>query len=935
MTRNWENSETPEHELERLRQEVHGLRQRAALADALEARAAAARRLRREVWRMERPGHIGRVTRCLKECLNDLGVEHDAFGINLIEESPRPSLRFRTHTWVEGKQYHGDLQAQPNPVLEALWRTGTPQYREDLDSSDPYGEGKRFGELRIRSVVDIPFSRGTVAISSSRPHAFSLQDIAAVQELTEALADGFRRVEDIRRLEEQHQRQHRLRDAALAIREAVWRMQDPEGIHGVLEAVGAALDLLELPHLEYGVNLVDTSAEPPRFRFNTRTRQGWEVGRENTAVTAALLAAWRSGQPYYRPDLTVADPDGIRERLAERAGTPVRSVLDVPFSHGTLAVNSERPHAFTEGDILCLKELGAALGDGFARLADLQQLQERHRALEASEARYRALVDSAPVAIVVYRDERIVMANPQAAAMLAAASPADLVGLPLADLVHPEGHAAAEEIRARRRAGYPGPLAFEGRIRRLDGRSLDVELMGAGVEYEGAPAVQVVLRDVTGRRWRERSREAVQRVHVQVLRMDRPEDVERVLMAVRDGLLALDVPFQVCGLNVVDRTCTPPLLRSHTLGRDDQTVETQAGEDAWVPISTFLQRSEPTYRPDLAADDLYGERLRLERAYGFPVRAAVDVPFADGTLAVNSARPHAFSARDLGLLAEMAGLLSTAFTRARDLQSLVQRNRELEAQIAARLQMERELVRVERLRAVGELAAGISHNLNNLLTGILGPAQLLGRMTTDPELLREVHDITTSGLRARDLVQRLQRSVRRMADERLEPVDLPLVMQDALVATRPRWQDASEAQGIAIGMVTEVEEVPPVRATRAGVQDLLTNLLFNAVDAMPRGGTITVRAEAAGGRVRLSVRDTGIGMDEETRRRLFEPFFTTKMDVGTGLGLSTVYASVQSWGGQMEVTSEPGRGTCFTVLLLPWEPAADPRPGSGTGSSPR
>jgi len=243
---------------------------------------------------------------------------------------------------------------------------------------------------------------------------------------------------------------------------------------------------------------------------------------------------------------------------------------------------------------------------------------------------------------------------------------------------------------------------------------------------------------------------------------------------------------------------------------------------------------------------------------------------------------------------------------------------DIQREITERKQMEQEMVRLERLRAVSELAAGVSHNLNNMLVTVLGPAQLLERKTDDPELLREADDIIAGARRARDLVQRLNRAVRSEKETELVPVPFHPMISDAIQAARPRWKDESEAHGITIEIVTQLEEVPDIRGTGTGLHDLLLNLLFNAVDAMPEGGTITLRTQAVDGGVQLTVRDTGMGMEEETRRRVFEPFFTTKQDVGSGLGLSTVHGTVSRWGGRIEVESAPGQGATFTLWFPKW-----------------
>lgn len=235
-----------------------------------------------------------------------------------------------------------------------------------------------------------------------------------------------------------------------------------------------------------------------------------------------------------------------------------------------------------------------------------------------------------------------------------------------------------------------------------------------------------------------------------------------------------------------------------------------------------------------------------------------------------------------------------------------------------RRQTEQELLHLERLRAVGELSAGVSHNLNNILTTVLGPAQIIKRKTDDPELLREIDDIILSTHRARDLVHALHLSVRTNEEEALHPVSVDQVVQQAVQMSRPRWKDEPEAQGVSIRATIQTGGVPPIQGTEAGMHDILTNLIFNAVDAMPEGGTISILTGIVEDQVQITFSDTGTGMDEATRLRIFEPFFTTKMNLGTGLGLSTVYNTVSRWGGTIEVDSAPGEGTLFTLRFPVW-----------------
>jgi CheY-like chemotaxis protein len=141
------------------------------------------------------------------------------------------------------------------------------------------------------------------------------------------------------------------------------------------------------------------------------------------------------------------------------------------------------------------------------------------------------------------------------------------------------------------------------------------------------------------------------------------------------------------------------------------------------------------------------------------------------------------------------------------------------------------------------------------------------------------------------------------------------VAREAVLNARPRWRDQLEAAGIAITDDVDIPSLSPVRASQQGLHDVLLNLIFNAVDAMPEGGAIHLVAEASGEEVTLKVSDTGQGMAESVKNRIFEPFFTTKTEIGTGLGLYTAYHTIQSFGGTIEVESEPGSGTAFIIKL--------------------
>jgi PAS domain S-box-containing protein len=221
----------------------------------------------------------------------------------------------------------------------------------------------------------------------------------------------------------------------------------------------------------------------------------------------------------------------------------------------------------------------------------------------------------------------------------------------------------------------------------------------------------------------------------------------------------------------------------------------------------------------------------------------------------------------------------------------------------------------EKLRALGEMAAGVAHNFNNLLGGVIGYAQLMeSRPRTPEEFKRFARKIVESAEQCAAVVKRIQTFGRPLDTQRRESVDLRRVVRETMDLTQPKWKAGPEREGRTVRVELDLAEVPPISSTGAAWEEILSNLVFNAVDAMPAGGTLTIATSREGHDGVLSVSDTGIGMDAETQRRIFEPFFTTKgPELGTGLGLSTVWGLVKSQSGRIEVRSTPGQGTTFTI----------------------
>ena len=240
-----------------------------------------------------------------------------------------------------------------------------------------------------------------------------------------------------------------------------------------------------------------------------------------------------------------------------------------------------------------------------------------------------------------------------------------------------------------------------------------------------------------------------------------------------------------------------------------------------------------------------------------------------------------------------------------------------------------ELIRTERLSALGQMASGIAHDFNNQLSMVLGYSELLlmdARTLDNRTLTTEYLElIKTAAQDAAEIVRRLRSFYRfRDSGEEFSAVALSEVVRQAVSLTRPKWAEQSRASGLTIELKTELADDSVVQGNEVELREVLTNLIFNAVDAMEQSGTITVSTSAADDTVTLAVADTGVGMGEEIRRRCMEPFYTTKGDQGTGLGLGLVHGIVRRHEGSIDIASEIGVGTTVTVTV----PAAKPSDGA-------
>ena len=277
----------------------------------------------------------------------------------------------------------------------------------------------------------------------------------------------------------------------------------------------------------------------------------------------------------------------------------------------------------------------------------------------------------------------------------------------------------------------------------------------------------------------------------------------------------------------------------------------------------------------------------------------------------------------------VAGSVENLTMRRRAERDLRAANQELEKALAELKATQQQIIQQERLRAIGQMASGIAHDFNNTLTPILGFSDLLlekpGVLENKEQARRFLGFLRTAAQDAASVVNRLRQFYRPLdKNEELPVIDLNTVVAQSVSLTEPKWRRQTQATGITIQVQTKLQPMPPIAGDESELREVLTNLIFNAVDAMPDGGLITLETRAENDQAVIRVSDTGAGMSEEVRQRCLEPFFSTKGEAGTGLGLSMVYGIVDRHRGKLEIESAPGQGTTF-IIRLPFAAAVEAR----------
>jgi PAS domain S-box-containing protein len=554
---------------------------------------------------------------------------------------------------------------------------------------------------------------------------------------------------------------------------------------------------------------------------------------------------------------------------------------------------------------------------------DITEHRETVEQLRESRARFKTLAESLPQMIwTCLRDGYCDYLSRQWLDYTGR-SEAQQLGSGWLEQVHPDDRVSVQMEWARV-VGTGDTYDVSFRIRRFDG------------VYRWFKTRAVPLRDPAGRilKWFGSNTDiedfvvAERRLKVQLERMHLLDRTTQAIGAHQDLRKVFEIVLRSLEENLaVEFACfclyhtEPEVLTLHSVGARSR----DRGASIGLTEGTRLE-VDPAGLSRCVAGELLHEAATSDSPAPFSARLAsgglrsfVAAPLPGdnevfGVLIVAKAQEEGFTPDDCEFLRQLSSHVALAAQQARLYGALQAAYQDLR-------QTQQTVMQQERLRALGQIASGIAHDINNALS----PAALYSQSMLEREagLSQRARDQLGVINRAIDDVSRTVQRMRafympRGLELTLSPVDLNALLREVVDLTRARWHNMPQERGVVVQVATDLEQtLPSILGAENELRDAFTNLLLNAVDAMPEGGTITLRTRTAArdNLVVVEVQDTGVGMSETTRSRCLEPFFTTKGERGSGLGLPMVFGTAQRHGAEVEIDSELGRGTTMRLIF--------------------
>ena len=432
--------------------------------------------------------------------------------------------------------------------------------------------------------------------------------------------------------------------------------------------------------------------------------------------------------------------------------------------------------------------------------------------LRDSENRYRTLLTDLPIGVSeTSPDGDLLYFNPRAY---------EFNGYQPEDI----GSIRAEDVYVRPRdrerlidsLNKVGPFSYEHQIRRKDGRLIWVRGSSRAIKSADGAVTRFIgiQADIAQERQAGAIRRSVEILREEIWTMRSERDIERVLIAMRQVMETLAIPFVGCGINVIDDSTSPPSVRHHNMTPDGQWQQTSGSRGTGL-VYRFWRDGHTIYRPDIVDDDHFDEAAHIEQIIAHPVRSVIDIPFTFGTLAFNSHIPDAFSAAHVQFMEEVTGVLDEFFRRVEDLKLLEAKEEQLRV--------------AQKMEAIGHLAGGIAHDFNNLTTVIIGNlVYLLEDLGEGDPRQEDARDAYDAARRCSALVEQLLAfSARKVS----VPINIEI---NETIADLHKMLRRIIGENIELTIDLE-PDIGTIFIDRNRLEQVLLNLALNARDAMPDG----------------------------------------------------------------------------------------------------
>ena len=717
--------------------------------------------------------------------------------------------------------------------------------------------------------------------------------------------------------------QERKKDVFSRVRDGIWKMKSSEDMEGVLSTVREGLLELHVPLMYCSVNIIDEGSDPTTITAYSMDPEGhWRRQPVTSPGTEVLLQLWRNEEPTYRTDLEQEDVYNERAYLR----VPVRALVDVPFSRGTLSISSTAPRAFSEGDVEILQEMAQILSEGFQRMADFLAVEQRNRELEEKERLLNAYHQIGQATLSSLDLDQIL---DRLAQSIVEAGIFNSIMIALVD----EEKQQIEVVRNI--------------IWRLENGVRTIAISGGpvGVRYDLSddnitPKVartgQIEVIEEYDERFDSRfttqeSRQGKVAYFIPIKRED------RVLAVLATGSALADKEEMLRRIEVMQ-----PLLdqAAIALSHAQLYAEVQREITERQQMENALRESEARYRavaetalagigisdPDenlTFVNPAFAEMLGYDQQelLGMNLSRLTDPEEAEKFRESTRQRRRGIRSNYETHLFHRDGSRKDLFVSSAPLMAadgVFQGTLGVVIDVTERKRLEEELHRNQNLQSLGLLAGGIAHDFNNMLTGITGNLALLERIVdASGEEIELVQEAREAANRTRDLTHQLMTFARGGAPVKETASAEELIRETTKLSLR----------GSKTGPAYRFpDDLWSVDIDRGQIGQVVQNLVINADQAMPQGGTLEIAAEnlelieesrlplGAGAYVKISFADQGIGIPQKVLPNIFDPYFTTK-PAGHGLGLAISHSIITRHGGHISVHSEQGVGTTFSILL--------------------